>query len=68
MSRTGRPSCARSSSSSLRHGRRVRRTPRPEPRQQCFLLGPDLLIAQSPYPDELDNYTITLPPAGWYDY
>jgi alpha-glucosidase len=33
-----------------------------------FMLGPDLLIAQSPYPDEVDNYSVALPPAGWYDY
>jgi alpha-glucosidase len=33
-----------------------------------FLLGPDLLIAQSPYPDEMDDYTVALPPVGWYDY
>jgi alpha-glucosidase len=33
-----------------------------------FLLGPDLLVAQSPYPDELDDYTVALPPVGWYDY
>jgi alpha-glucosidase len=33
-----------------------------------FLLGPDLLVAQSPYPDELDDYTMGLPPIGWYDY
>ena len=33
-----------------------------------FMLGPDLLIAQSPYPDELDDYTVALPPVGWYDY
>ena len=33
-----------------------------------FLLGPDLLVAQSPYPDELDEYSIALPPEGWYDY
>jgi alpha-glucosidase len=33
-----------------------------------FLLGPDLLVAQSPYPDEVDDYTVTLPPVGWYDY
>jgi alpha-glucosidase len=33
-----------------------------------FMLGPDLLIAQSPYPDEVDNYTVALPPVGWYDY
>jgi alpha-glucosidase len=34
----------------------------------AFLLGPDLLIAQSPYPDELDDYSVALPPVGWYDY
>ena len=34
----------------------------------AFLLGPDLLVAQSPYPDEMDDYTVALPPAGWYDY
>jgi alpha-glucosidase len=33
-----------------------------------FLLGPDLLVAASPFPDELDNYTVKLPPVGWYDY
>ena len=33
-----------------------------------FLLGPDLLVAQSPFPDELDDYSIALPPQGWYDY
>jgi alpha-glucosidase len=33
-----------------------------------FLLGPDLLVAQSPYPDELDDYSVSLPPVGWYDY
>ena len=33
-----------------------------------FMLGPDLLIAQSPYPDEVDDYTVALPPVGWYDY
>lgn len=33
-----------------------------------FLLGPDLLIAQSPFPDELDDYQVSLPPVGWYDY
>ena len=33
-----------------------------------FLLGPDLLIAPSPYPDELDKYTVALPPGPWYDY
>jgi len=34
----------------------------------AFLLGPDLLVAQSPYPDEVDNYTVALPVGGWYDY
>ena len=33
-----------------------------------FLLGPDLLVAQSPYPDELDDYTVALPFVGWFDY
>ena len=33
-----------------------------------FLLGPDLLVAHSPYPDEMDNFFATLPPVGWYDY
>jgi alpha-glucosidase len=33
-----------------------------------FLLGPDLLVAQNPYPDEMDDYTVALPPGGWYDY
>jgi alpha-glucosidase len=33
-----------------------------------FLLGPDLLVAQSPYPDELDDYPVALPSTGWYDY
>ena len=38
------------------------------PGNNAFLLGPNLLVAQSPYPDEVDDYTITLPPSGWYDY
>ena len=33
-----------------------------------FMLGPDLLIAESPYPDEVDDYSVALPPVGWYDY
>jgi len=33
-----------------------------------FLLGSSLLIAQSPFPDEMDDYTVALPPTGWYDY
>lgn len=34
----------------------------------AFLLGADLLVAESPQPDELDDYTVALPPAGWYNY
>ena len=34
----------------------------------AFLLGHDLLIAQSPFPDELDDYSVTLPLGAWYDY
>ncbi len=34
----------------------------------AFLLGSDLLVAQSPFPDEVDDYTVGLPPVGWYDY
>ncbi len=33
-----------------------------------FLLGHDLLVAQSPYPDEMDDIFVSLPPVGWYDY
>lgn len=33
-----------------------------------FMFGPDLLVAPGPYPDELDNYEVLLPPGGWYDY
>lgn len=33
-----------------------------------FLLGPDLLIASAPYPDEQDNYSVELPTPGWYDF
>jgi len=33
-----------------------------------FMLGPDILVAQSPYPDEVDDYSVALPPVGWYDY
>lgn len=34
----------------------------------AFMLGGDLLVAQSPFPDEMDDYTVALPPVGWYDY
>jgi alpha-glucosidase len=33
-----------------------------------FLLGPDLLIAESPFPDEVDDYSVALPSVDWYDY
>jgi alpha-glucosidase len=33
-----------------------------------FMLGPDLLVAENPYPDEVGDYTVELPPVGWYDY
>lgn len=33
-----------------------------------FLFGPDLLIAPPPYPDELQDYAVLLPPVPWYDY
>jgi alpha-glucosidase len=33
-----------------------------------FLLGHDLLIAPSPYPEEPDAYTVELPTPAWYDY
>jgi alpha-glucosidase len=33
-----------------------------------FLLGPDLLVAPPPYPDELDAYAAELPAPGWYDF
>ena len=31
-------------------------------------LGPDILVAPAPYPDELDDYFVQLPPVTWYDY
>jgi alpha-glucosidase len=33
-----------------------------------FMMGHDLLVAESPYPDEMDDYAVALPPVGWYDY
>jgi alpha-glucosidase len=33
-----------------------------------FLLGPSLLIAPSPSPEEIGQYEINLPPGVWYDY
>ena len=33
-----------------------------------FMLGSDLLVAESPYPDEMDDFSVGLPPVGWYNY
>jgi alpha-glucosidase len=33
-----------------------------------FLLGHDLLIAPSPYPEEPDGYVVEFPTHDWYDY
>lgn len=33
-----------------------------------FTVGDDILVAHSPYPDELDEFFVNLPPGGWYDY
>jgi alpha-glucosidase len=33
-----------------------------------FMLGPDLLIAPAPYPEEDAPYEVELPSAGWYNY
>jgi alpha-glucosidase len=33
-----------------------------------FMLGPDLLIAPPPYPDELDAYSVEFPAPAWYDF
>ena len=33
-----------------------------------FLLGPNILVAPAPDPDELDDYFVQLPPVTWYDY
>jgi alpha-glucosidase len=33
-----------------------------------FMLGPNLLIAPSPYPDEQDPYVVEFPSSGWYNY
>lgn len=33
-----------------------------------FLLGADLLIAPSSYPDEREAYTVEFPSPGWYNY
>ena len=33
-----------------------------------FLLGPDLLVAPPPFPEQPDAYDLNLPPGVWYDY
>ena len=33
-----------------------------------FLLGPDLLVAPNPSPEEVAPYEVHLPPGIWYDY
>jgi alpha-glucosidase len=33
-----------------------------------FLLGPDLLVVPSPFPEQPDSYPLKLPPGIWYDY
>jgi alpha-glucosidase len=33
-----------------------------------FLLGPDLLVAPPPFPEQPDSYALQLPPGDWYDY
>jgi len=33
-----------------------------------FMLGSSLLIAQPPYPDALDEYSVELPSPDWYDF
>lgn len=33
-----------------------------------FLFGPDLLIAPTPNPDEVQDYAVVFPPVSWYDY
>ncbi|MGA7156177.1 MAG: TIM-barrel domain-containing protein [Acidobacteriaceae bacterium] len=33
-----------------------------------FLLGHDLLVAPSPYPEEPDTYTVEFPSADWYNF
>jgi alpha-glucosidase len=33
-----------------------------------FLLGHDLLVAPSPYPEDPSDYTVEFPTSGWYDF
>jgi len=36
--------------------------------QNEFMLGPYILVAQSPLPDEMDGFFVNLPAVGWYNY
>ncbi|HEV2711208.1 MAG TPA: TIM-barrel domain-containing protein [Edaphobacter sp.] len=38
------------------------------PASEEFLLGPDLLVAPSPWPEEPDDYLAEFPAQNWYDY
>jgi alpha-glucosidase len=33
-----------------------------------FLLGPQLLVAPPPFPEQPDSYELKLPPGAWFDY
>ena len=33
-----------------------------------FMLGPDLLVSPSPFPDQLNAYAVEFPTALWYDF
>jgi alpha-glucosidase len=33
-----------------------------------FMVGPDLLVAPSPFPEQLDSYAAELPSPVWYDF
>ncbi len=39
-----------------------------DPEGNEFLVGPDLLIAPNPSPEEVAPYEVHLPPGTWYDY
>ena len=33
-----------------------------------FLVGPDLLVAPAPWPDQIEDYPVDLPSPDWYDF
>jgi alpha-glucosidase len=33
-----------------------------------FLVGPSLLVAPAPFPDEIENYDVIFPPGEWFNY